>query len=65
MKSFLSELHRSDPMYSAATSTSPPSARRGDETARLVVIEDDRVFQEFEVEIRCDLEVASLPVGIQ
>ena len=51
MKSFQAELHRSDPMYSAAASTSPSSTERGAEAARLVVIDDDRMFRDLDVQI--------------
>jgi hypothetical protein len=39
-----------------ATSAFPSSAERGDEAATLSVIDDDRMFREFEVPVRCDLE---------
>jgi hypothetical protein len=55
MKSFPSDLHHNDPMYSPATSAAPASAARGEEATTLVVIDDDRMFHEFEVQVRCDL----------
>jgi len=34
----------------------PSSAERGDGTTKLLVIDDDRMFREFEVPVRCDLD---------
>ena len=56
MKSFQSDLHRNDPIHSLATSAFPSSAERGDEAIPRSVIDDDRMFREFEVQVRCDLD---------
>ena len=34
----------------------PSSAERCDGTTKLLVIDDDRMFREFEVPVRCDLD---------
>jgi hypothetical protein len=56
MKSFQSDLHRNDSIHSLATSASPSPAERGNEAETLLVIDDDRMFREFDVQIRCDLD---------
>jgi hypothetical protein len=54
MKSSRSDPHRSNPIHSPATSAFPSSAERGDGATKLMVIDDERMFLEFEVQIRCD-----------
>jgi hypothetical protein len=52
MESFQSDPGRSYPIHSPTASVSEPTAERGNE-APLLAIDENRMFREFEAEIRC------------
>lgn len=56
MKSLQSARHRRDPIQSQTTLASPAPAKRSNEALTHLLIEDERMFREFEVQIRCDLD---------
>jgi hypothetical protein len=56
MKSFQSDPHWNDPIHSLAGPVSPSSGEKGREATTLLMIDDNRMFREFEVQVRCDLD---------
>jgi CheY-like chemotaxis protein len=52
MKSHKSDPHRNDPTHSLSASASPSSAEGGHEAKTLLVIDDNRMFRDFEVQVR-------------
>jgi hypothetical protein len=56
MSSFQSDPHRNDPIHSLAGPVFPSSAEKGHPATMLLLIDENRMFREFEVQVRCDLD---------